>query len=341
MSVATAPPPSVERPVRAEQRARALVAGRRVAPFAAPLLLLALLPMLGISRQDTIVRATPFILTGLAVAVPARAGLINVGGEGQLAMGAAGAAAMAFTVDGSLPGFAGIALVLLAGAAGGAAWIGVAALLRLGAKVNEVISTLLLNYVAVLLLAYLVHTQWKDPQSFGEAITPELDPSLLLPTLSPTTTVNIGIFVAIAAAVLVWVLVDRARWGFRARVVGGNTEAARRAGLHVNRTLLVALLVGGALAGIAGAIEVAGIETRLRPGVGTGFGYIGFLASWMVGHRPAWLVGGGLLLAGIAVYGDSLQIDHGLSSRAVYIVMAAVLLVVLCMRGAGAGGRNG
>lgn len=330
MSTTTAPP--IDRPAASEARARALATVRRIAPLVAPLLLLALMPALGIHRQDALVRAAPFILTGLAVAVPARAGLINVGGEGQLLMGAAGAAAAAFAIDGALPGVLGIPVIMLAGVAGGIGWIAIAALLRLGAKVNEVISTLLLNYVALSLLAYLVFSKWKDPQSVGEAITPELHPSLLLPTLNPTTNVNIGILVAIAATVVVWLLVDRSRWGFRAGVVGGNAKAARRAGLPVNRTLLVALLIGGGLAGLAGAIELAGIEARLRTQIGVGFGYIGFLASWMVGHRPAWIVTASLLLAAIAVYGDTLQIVHGLPARSVYVVMAAVLLVVLATR---------
>ncbi len=334
MSTVTAPAPPVEAPSGSgEQLRRALAIARRVAPFAAPLLLLVLLPAFGINQQDVLVRATPFILTGLAVAVPARAGLVNVGGEGQLFMGAAGAFAVAFTIEGSLPGVIGLPLVMLGGAAGGMAWMGVAALLRLGAKVNEVIATLLLNYVAASLLAYLVFSVWRDPGAAGEAITPELHPSLLLPTFGPTTLVNYGIVIALGAVVLVWLLVDRSRWGFRASVVGGNAEAARRAGLPVTRTLIVALLIGGALAGLAGAIELAGIETRLRTGIGVGFGYIGFLASWMVGHRPAWIVSAGVLLAGIAVYGDSLQIDHGLPAKAVYIVMAGVLLIVLSVRG--------
>jgi len=340
MSTVAAPAPPVDSaPAGADLRKRVLDGVRRIAPIAVPLLLLMLLPALGINQQDALVRATPFILTGLAVAVPARAGLVNVGGEGQLFMGAAGAAAVAFTIDGSLPSIIGIALVMLGGAAGGVAWMAVAALLRLGAKVNEVIATLLLNYVALSLLAYLVFSVWRDPGAAGEAITPELDASLLLPTLGQTTLVNYGLFIAIGAVVLVWLLVDRSRWGFRASVVGGNPEAARRAGLPVNRTLIAALLVGGALAGLAGAIEVAGIETRLRTGIGFGFGYIGFLASWMVGHRPAWIVSAGLLLAGIAVYGDSLQIDHGLPAKTVYIVMAGVLLIVLSVRG-GAGKRG-
>jgi ABC-type uncharacterized transport system permease subunit len=332
MSTATAPAPPIARTPSAP---RALQIARRAAPFAVPLLLLAALPLFGINQQDALVRATPFVLTALAVAVPARAGLVNVGGEGQLFMGAAGAFFVATTIGGALPGAIGVPLVMLGGMAGGAAWMAVAALLRLGARVNEVIATLLLNYVALSLLAYLVFSVWRDPGAAGEAITPELNASLLLPTLSSTTLVNVGLFIALAAVVVVWLLVDRSRWGFRASVVGGNGEAARRAGMPVTRTLLVALLIGGALAGLAGAIELAGIETRLRTGIGFGFGYIGFLASWMVGHRPAWIVSAGLLLAGIAVYGDSLQIEHDLPAKTVYVVMAVVLLVVLSVRGRG------
>lgn len=312
----------------AETRERVLGWARTALPLLAPLLVLAALPMFGIDQEQTLIRATPFILTALAVTVPARAGLINVGGEGQLFMGAAAGGGLALSLEGAL-GSLGVPVILLAGAAGGMAWATIAAALRLFANVNEIIATLLLNYIATLFLAFLVHGPWKDPESFSFPITAELAEPLRLATLTPSSSVNIGIFVALAMAGLVFLLVDQSRWGFRASVVGGNPEAARRAGFSVNRTLVTALLLGGALAGLAGVIEVAGIESRLRPDMAVGFGYIGFLASWLVGHHPLWVITGGITLAAIAVYGDSLQLDHGLPAKSVYIVMAGVLLIVL------------
>jgi simple sugar transport system permease protein len=302
------------------------------APICAPLIIWLLLPLMSIDQPAVITRATPFILTALAVALPARAGLINVGGEGQLLMGAAGAGAFAFVVGDALPMILMVPGMMAAGMVGGLLWAGIAAVLKNAFKVNETISTLLLNYVAVLFLGYLIHGALKDKKAYGFAIGEPISESAKLPQFG-TSTVHAGIFIAIAAAVAVWVLVERSRWGFKAQVVGGNPEAARRGGIPVNKTVMVALLLGGAIAGLAGAIELSGIEFKLQTGMATGFGYIGFLCSWMVAHKAAWIPTGATLLAAISVYGDNLQIDYGLPASTVYILMAAIVLVVLAYRG--------
>lgn len=298
---------------------------------ATPILIWLALPLLGIAQSDTIIRATPLILTALAVAVPARAGLINVGGEGQLLIGAAAAGSFSLIVGDGLPAIIMLPLICIVGALGGLMWAGIAALLRAAGKVNETISTLLLNYVATLLLAYLVHGVLKDPKSFSFPIAAELAPSARLPLLG-IGTVHIGILIALVCVALVWFTLERTRWGFRAKVVGGNAEAARRGGFRVTATVVTALLAGGALAGLAGAVELSGIEGRLRPDMAVGFGFIGFLGSWLVGHRAAWIPTAGVLLAAISVGGDSLQIDAGLPASSVYILMALVLLAVLGYR---------
>lgn len=310
------------------------------APICAPLIIWMLLPLMSIDQPAVITRATPFILTALAVALPARAGLINVGGEGQLLMGAAGAGAFAFIVGDALPLIAMLPLMMVAGMIGGLLWAGIAAGLKNLFKVNETISTLLLNYVAVLFLGYLIHGALKDKESYGFAIGKPIAEAAKLPQLGATT-VHFGIVIAIVATLAVWVLIERSRWGFRAQVVGGNPEAARRGGIPVNKTVLVALMLGGSIAGLAGAIELSGIEFRLQTGMATGFGYIGFLCSWMVAHKAAWIPTGATLLAAISVYGDNLQIDYGLPAASVYILMAAIVLVVLAYRGtAGAKGAK-
>ncbi|MGH2906910.1 MAG: ABC transporter permease [Solirubrobacterales bacterium] len=303
------------------------------APIATPILIWLLLPIFAIDQQAVITRTTPFILTALAVALPARAGLINVGGEGQLLMGAAASGAFATIVGGGLPLIVMLPLMLVAGMIGGLLWAGIAAVLKNGFQVNETISTLLLNYVSALFLAYLIHGALKDKASYGFAIGKEIPDSAKLPIIG-SGTVHIGIFIAIAVTAAVWVLIERSRWGFKAQVVGGNPEAARRGGIPVNRTVMVALLLGGAIAGLAGAIEISGIEFKLQTGMATGFGYIGFLCSWMVAHKAAWVPAGATLLASIAVYGDNLQIDHGLPASSVYILMAGIVLAVLAYRGA-------
>jgi len=276
---------------------------------------------------DTLVRMTPLLLAALAAAVPARAGMINIGAEGQLLVGAVGATAVFFALGESAG-----PLTIVAGAAGGvlagAAWAGIAAVLKVVFRVNEAISTLLLNYVAGFLLTWLVFGPWKAPASLGQAYTRRLAGAERLPVLWGNR-VHVGVAVAVVAAVAVWLLLTRTTWGFRLRVVGGNPDAARRAGWAVGRLELAAILVGGAVAGLGGMIEVAGVEARLRPDMMTGFGYIGFLASWLARHHPLRAVGASLLLAAIAIGGNGLKLSSGLSAAAVNILMAVVLLAVL------------
>lgn len=298
--------------------------------------LFVVLPALEVSVDQTLIRSTPFILAGLAVALPARAGLINVGGEGQLLLGAVGATGVGLALPDTLSPVATLPLLALGGALGGLVWAGIAAGLYVGARTNEVIVTLLLNSVAVSVVAYVVHGPWRDADSASFPYTADFGTGGTVPLL-PGGTAHAGLLVALAAAVGVWLLMGRTRWGFRARVVGGNKEAGRRSGFNVSRTLVIALVAGGALAGLAGAIEVVAVEGRLRPAVAVGFGYIGFLASWLVGHRPLAVVGAGLLLAAISVSGDNLQIDFGLPSTTVYILMAFVVMAVLGLRRRGAG----
>jgi ABC-type uncharacterized transport system permease subunit len=291
------------------------------------------LPAFDISIDDTLIRATPFLFTSLAVAVPARAGLVNIGGEGQFVVGMVFATYGALHLGGQLPGAVLLPLLAALGALGGLLYAGIAAVLRVAAGLNEALSTLLLNFVAPLILAYLVFGPWKDPATYSNLPqTAAFSDSALLPTYG-LTQLHLGIPLALVAAIVVWVILDFTRWGFRARVLGGNPEAARRSGIPVPRTILIALLAGGALAGLGGMIELTGIEGRLRPGIGVGFGYIGFLASWLVGHRPLGIVGAALLLAAISVAGDSLQIDADLPSTSVYILMALVVLTALGVRG--------
>jgi general nucleoside transport system permease protein len=294
--------------------------------------LLFVLPAVNVSLDDTLIRATPFLLTGLAVAVPARAGLVNIGGEGQLMIGMVFATGGALALDDQLPAPVLLPLLAALGMLGGIVFAGVAAVLRVAVGVNEALSTLLLNFVAPLVVAYLVHGRWIDPLGFNVPLTREFADSARLP-VSETSQLHLGILLAPLAALLVWIVLDLTRWGFRLGIVGANPEAARRAGIAVQRNVVIALLAGGALAGFGGMIEVTGVEGVLRPGVALGFGYIGFLASWLVGHRPLGIVSAALLLGAISVGGDALQIDHNLPSTSVYTLMAVVLILVLFVRG--------
>ncbi len=325
----TATTPPVQRPVALQW---ATDQQAWLGPLVAVAVVLGSLPFLGISTSDVLIRCCPLLLTALAVAVPARTGLVNVGGEGQFAVGAVGAATVATALSDSTPGIVGIVAIAIGGIIFGALWAAVAALLKVAAAVNETISTLLLNYVALLIVAWAVTGPLKDPEAANFPIGSPIPDATRLPEING---VHVGVIVAVLLAVGVSWLLARTRWGFKARVAGGNPKAALRGGMPVAALIVGALLLGGALAGLGGALEIMGPDGRLRQGLGVGFGFLGFLASWLAMHRPAWVIAAVVLIASISVGGDSLQIDLGLPATSVYVVTATVLLVVLGWRGSG------
>jgi ABC-type uncharacterized transport system permease subunit len=277
---------------------------------------------------ETLLRTAPLLMAALAVAVPARAGLFNIGGEGQLLLGAIGAQAMAMLLDGTLPSLPTLVLMALAGMAAGLVWAAIAGGLRVLTGMNEAISSLLLNYLAAILLAWLVFEPWKDPNSLGQAYSEELVGGERLPIIWGDR-VHLGVLLVVVVPVVLWLVLRSTPWGFKLRVVGGNPEAARRAGLRVGGLGLAAMALGGAIAGLGGMLEVAGVEGRLRPDMLVGFGYIGFLASWLGRHHPLKAIGASAALAAVAVGGNGLKVASGLSGAAVNVLMALVLLAVL------------
>ena len=276
---------------------------------------------------EILLRATPLVLAGLAVAVPARAGLVNVGGEGQLLIGGVVGAGVARWLGEGLPGGVTLALILLGGAIGGALWASISVGLRLFSGINEAVTTLLLNYVALDVMLFLIYDPWKDPNGSGQPATAPIPESQHLPLLGDSR-LHFGVVLAAVVLVVVAIVLRRTSWGFALRVVGGNAEAARRAGLRVGGLLLSSMLVGGALAGLAGAIQLAGVEYKLRPLFLFGFGYVGFLASWLGRHQPFRVAASAILLSALVIGGDSLQIDSGLPAATVNVLMAILLLAV-------------
>lgn len=277
-------------------------------------------------------RATPLVLAGLAVAVPARAGLVNVGGEGQLLVGGVAGAGAALALGTSLPGGVTLVLILVAGALGGALWAALSVLLRLFAGISESVTTLLLNYVALDLMLFLIYDPWKDPNGSGQPASAPIPASQQLGVIG-SSRLHFGVLIALGALLVVAIVLARTSWGFALRVVGGNPEAARRGGLRVGPLLVSAMFVGGALAGLAGAIQLAGVEYKLRPLFLFGFGYVGFLASWLGRHQPWKVAAAAVLLSALVIGGDSLQLDSGLPAATVNVLMAILLLAVFGFTG--------
>ncbi len=276
---------------------------------------------------DVLVRAVPYLLGALAVILPARAGLFNIGGEGQLVLGAIGAMWAADALNQSMSRPVTLVLMALAGMVFAAAWAAIAGVLKLVAGTNEAISTLLLNYLATLLLGWLVFEQWKDPGSTGFPRTRALTEVETLPVLFGR--VHIGVPIAVLVAVGVWAFLKYTAWGFQLSVLGGNPEAARRAGFRTGMLSMGALAAGGAIAGLAGMLHLSGVESNLRPGIMVGYGFTAVLAAWMVRQSPIRAIVSSFLLAAIAIGGNGLKISEGLSAAAVNILMAILLLAVL------------
>lgn len=279
------------------------------------------------SLSAILVKGVPLVLAALASTVPARAGMVNVGGEGQLLMGGVFAAGAMQALDGRTSGAVSLVAMCVAGALGGALWAGLAALLKLAVGISEAVTTLLFNYVALNVMFFLIYDPWKDLQGSGQPATRPVPVAARLPLLG-SSTVHAGVLVALVATVVVWWLLRATRFGFQLRVVGGNAEAARRSGLRVGWLIVGAMLLAGALAGLGGAAQLAGAEFKLRPGFLMTYGYVGFLASWLARHQPVKVALAALLLAAISISGDSLQIDSQLPAATVNVLMALVLLAV-------------
>lgn len=277
--------------------------------------------------SEVLVKLIPLLLCALAVLLPARLGLVNVGGEGQIYLGAWLATWGALSL-GDLPRPLALMAVLVLGFIGGGLWAAIPAFLRARGWLNEVISTLLLNYVAIQFVNYFIYGAWRDPESANFPQTVKFADAYRLPQFGGTR-VHLILILGLLAVVLIFFLLRYTRWGYAMRAIGGNPEAALRHGFPIARYLILSMVIAGGLAGLAGVGEVMAIQGRLRPGFSPGYGYIGFLISWLSGHRPFQAVGMAFLLAVIALGGDTLQITQNVPFSTVNILMALILFVVL------------
>ena len=277
--------------------------------------------------SELLVRMIPLMLTAVAAALPARVGLINVGAEGQLYMGAwlTTAGALAFS---NQPAFVLLPLLTALGFIGGGLWALIAGALRTLRLVNETISTLLLNYVAPLIVSYFIFGPWRSSESSAYPESPAFVDAARLPTFFHSH-IHLGLVFALAALILYSLTMARTRFGLEMRAIGGNAEAARRLGIPIVRYMLVVMFIGGGVAGLAGMAEVTAIQGRLVAEVSPGYGFIGFLVSWLAGTSASGIVIMSFLFALISSVGDILQITQGVPSAVVNILMAVILFVVL------------
>jgi general nucleoside transport system permease protein len=308
----------------------ALLASQKANPFSAYNSIIHSALLSDGSIAAVILRAVPIVLAALAVSVPAKAGLVNVGGEGQLIVGAVAATGVGVSLGNSVPGVVGWILMGLAGFAAGAFWGGIAGLLRVTVNANEAVATLLMNFIANDVMLYLLYQPWKDPTGGGQPESRPLSSHEVLPHFFGSS-INLGVIVALVVSLIVWYLLQRSGWGFALRVVGGNQNAARRAGLPVPALMVSSMVVGGGLAGLGGMLYLAGTQLQLLPGGTATYGYIAFLAAFLGRHDPIKVVLAALLFSAIAVSGPGLQLNFNLDGSVVDVLLALIVAAPLAL----------
>ncbi|TVQ08413.1 MAG: ABC transporter permease [Leptolyngbya sp. DLM2.Bin27] len=278
--------------------------------------------------QNTLIRASPLMLTALCTALPARLGLVIIGNEGALVIGGLAAVLTGLALGGSLPGNTVLLAMALASLVAGGLWIMAAGALRHYRGVNETISSLLLNYVAIALLNHLVQGPLRDPAFVSKPSSFEIDPSAWLGTL-PTTRIHWGLVYGLVASAVAYILIQRTTFGFAARTAGGNVRAARIAGLPVGQLTLAVCFLAGSCAGLAGMVEVAAVQRRLNESIVSSYGYAGILVAFVARHNPLATVLVSVLLGGILASGGILQRAHDLPDATVLVFQGIVFLCVL------------
>ncbi|MEL6604855.1 MAG: ABC transporter permease [Cyanobacteria bacterium J06614_10] len=278
--------------------------------------------------QNTLIRAAPLMLTALCTALPARLGLVIIGNEGALVMGGLGAIALGLALGTSLPPLIVQLAMAMAGMAAGGLWIMLAGALRHYRGVNETISSLLLNYIAIAFLNHLVEGPFRDVTFTTKPSSPELDPANWLGTL-PGTRIHFGLFYGLVVCALAYFLIQRTTFGFAARTAGGNIRAAKIAGLPVGKLTLAICFLGGSAAGLAGMVEVAAVQKRINESLVSNYGYAGILVAFVSRHNPLATILVAILLGGILASGGILQRSHNLPDATVLVFQGIVFLCVL------------
>jgi len=272
--------------------------------------------------SETLVKAIPIALCAMGITVAFRMALWNIGAEGQLYAGAMAATGLALSFP-DAPALMLLPAMVAAGMAAGALWALIAAIPRAWLGANEILTTLMLNYVAIFFSEYLIHGPWKDPAGFNFPLSPAFSEAARLPSFGDTR-IHAGILFALAAAAVLTVALRKTTWGYEVRLIGSNPVAANYAGVSIPRHILIALAVSGALAGLAGMAEVSAITGRLQYGLSPGYGYSAIIVAWLAKLSPAGILIMSFLFGGLLVGGYAVQFI-GVPAAAVNMLQGAML----------------
>ena len=279
------------------------------------------------SWQNTLTRAAPLILTALCTALPAQLGMVIIGGEGALLIGALSATSVALAMPWAPPLVVQTAMVC-AGVIGGGLWITLSGALRQYRGVNETISSLLLVYIGLAVLNHLVEGMMRDPSSLNKPSTREIGAANMIGSI-PGTDVHWGLVFGLIAAFASYILIYHTVFGFSARVAGGNIRAAKIVGLGVNKLILTICFLAGGAAGLAGMIEVAAVQGRTNANLAAGYGFTGILVAFLARQNPLAIMPVAILLGGISASGGLLQRRLGLPDASVLVLQGIIFVFVL------------
>ena len=279
------------------------------------------------SWENTLTRAAPLLLTSLCVALPARLGLVVIGGEGAIVLGGVAAGAVVVFLPGG-SGWSFVLLMAITAMIAGAVWIGMVGLLRFYRGVNETIASLLMAYIGIALMNHLVEGPLRDPDSLNKPSTLPLTPEQRLGDI-PGMDVHWGLVVGVVACIISWILIERTRWGFAARIAGGNVRAAQIQGLPVGWLITGFTALGGAFAGLAGMIEVAAVHGSANASLAAGYGYTGILVAFLARHNPIAIIPVAILLGGFEAANGLVQRRMDLPDATVLVMQGIVFIVIL------------
>lgn len=280
------------------------------------------------SLQNTLQRAAPLIFTALAMAIPARIGLIMIGGEGALVLSGFSAAAIALPLIGVAPKFLLLPIMAAAAILVGALWVGLAGYLRHARGVNETISSLLLTYIAIAIMNFFVEGALRDPGSANKPSTFPIGDANMIGSI-PGTDVHWGLAVGIVLCIALHLLMSRTTFGFAARITGGNPRAALAQGLPVGRLVVACSMIAGACAGLAGFFEIVAIHGRANASLAAGYGFTGILVGFLARHNPIAIVPVAIMFGGIAAAGGLIQRRMGLPDASVLVLQGLIFVVLL------------
>lgn len=279
----------------------------------------------------TLVKTIPLTITAMGIIVAWRAGMYNIGGEGQFVSGGLAAAVLAnWLIPSSIPGWMGLTAMLIVSVVGGAAWGGLAGWLKTKRGVEVVISTILLNFVAIQLLAWVVAGPLKDPAG-GVPLTLQLPDRVMLPKFDPQTDLHFGIFIAALAAVLTYAFLYFTRAGFRTRLVGEGERAARANRIDADRVKIGAMLISGGLCGLAGGVEYTGIAGQLGTSFAQGWGFLAIPVALLGGLHPFWVVLSALYFGALFAGSRNLAGFTEQGTTIIYIIQAAAVLGLIAI----------